>query len=431
LLIVGQGGANADASQETRMTSATTAARPRLSALAPDLAGDEHPLVPVEPAAMDAAPCAYEFITTRAAFDALEPEWNALFDRAGRGTQVFQTFNWNWHWCNHYLDGDSRRSLAVVVGRQGGRMVMVWPLIAMRVGGLLQISWMGEPVTQYGDVLVENSPASLAQLSDAWTRIVDRFKPDVVRLARVREDAAIAPLMQKLGARVTAQQQAPYLDLSSAPDFQTYIERHSSHSRKKRRAAAKRLARIGPAFSRHVEGREAARLARAAVEMKHTQLKERGLVSPAFADQRIDGFFADAADGQERSPGTLVYALECDGEVAALDILFHCKDRVAAHILAYAAKFQKESVGVHLLEHAIEQAIADGYRTFDLLAPADEYKLRWADGMVPVTDWALPVTGKGAAYTHIHLMRLRPMMKALFRRLPGPVRRYLARRYVA
>ena len=292
-------------------------------------------------------------MTTRAGFDALAPEWDALFDRAGRGTQVFQTFNWNWHWCNHYLSGDSRRSLAIVVGRQSGRMVMVWPLIAMRGGGLLQLSWMGEPVTQYGDVLVENSAASLAQLSDAWTHIVDRFKPDVVRLARVRDDAAIAPLMRELGAHVTAQQQAPYLDLSSAPDFDAYIERHSSHSRKKRRAAAKRLAKIAPAFSRHVEGREAARLARAAVEMKRIQLKERGLVSPAFADERIDGFFADAADGQGRSPGTLVYELKCDGELAALDILFRCKDRVAAHILAYAAKFQKESVGVHLLEHTI------------------------------------------------------------------------------
>ena len=165
--------------------------------------------------------------------------------------------------------------------------------------------------------------------------------------------------------------------------------------------------------------------------MKRVQLKERGLVSPAFANERIDGFFADAADGQGHSPGTLVYALKCDGELAALDILFRCKDRVAAHILAYAAEFQKESVGVHLLEHAIEQAIADGYRTFDLLAPADEYKLRWADGMVPVTDWALPVTGKGAAYTHIHLMRVRPMMKSLFRRLPAPMRRFLARRYIA
>jgi CelD/BcsL family acetyltransferase involved in cellulose biosynthesis len=310
-------------------------------------------------------------------------------------------------------------------------MVMVWPLIAMRGGGLLQISWMGDPVTQYGDVLVEDCAASPAQLSDAWRHIVDRFKPHVVRLARVRGDAAITPLMRVLGAQVTAQQQAPYLDLSSAANFDAYIERQSSQSRKKRRAAAKRLARIGSAFSRHAEGREAGRLARTAVEMKRTQLKERGLISPAFADARIDNFFADAADGQGHSPGTLVYALECDGEVAALDILFRCKDRVAAHILTYAAKFQKESVGVRLLEHTMEQAIADGYATVDLLAPADEYKLRWADGTMPVTDWALPVTGKGAAYTNIHLKRVRPMMKSLFGRLPGPVRRFLARRYIA
>jgi hypothetical protein len=43
----------------------------------------------------------------------------------------------------------------------------------------------------------------------------------------------------------------------------------------------------------------------------------------------------------------------------------------------------------------------------------------------------LPVTGKGAAYTHIHLMRIRPLMKSLFGRLPGPVRRFLVWRYIA
>ena len=85
---------------------------------------------------------------------------------------------------------------------------------------------------------------------------------------------------------------------------------------------------------------------------------------------------------------------------------------MAAHILAYAAKFQKESVGVHLLEHAIEQAIADGYRTFDLLAPADDTA---ALGRRDGARHRLGAAGdrQGAAYTHIHLMRVRPMMKSL------------------
>ena len=69
------------------------------------------------------APCSYEIVTARAGFDSLATEWNDLFARAGRGSQVFQSFNWNWHWCNHYLS--SGRSLAIVTGRRAGRLVMV------------------------------------------------------------------------------------------------------------------------------------------------------------------------------------------------------------------------------------------------------------------------------------------------------------------
>ena len=39
-------------------------------------------------------------------FEALEAEWGALFERAGRADQVFQTFAWNWHWAQTFLDAD-------------------------------------------------------------------------------------------------------------------------------------------------------------------------------------------------------------------------------------------------------------------------------------------------------------------------------------
>src|SRR5688572_20977277 len=50
----------------------------------------------------------FDLVTDPAAFETLEPEWDALFAEAGRPTQVFQTFAWNWHWCRHYLDRPSR-----------------------------------------------------------------------------------------------------------------------------------------------------------------------------------------------------------------------------------------------------------------------------------------------------------------------------------
>src|SRR3977135_217921 len=69
-------------------------------------------------AQFDAPAIAFALISERPAFDAPEPESNDLFRRAGRDTQLFQTFNWNWHWANHYLSPTAgergRRTLAVV-----------------------------------------------------------------------------------------------------------------------------------------------------------------------------------------------------------------------------------------------------------------------------------------------------------------------------
>ena len=90
---------------------------------------------------VDSAPeaCAFALVSARADFNALETEWNDLFWRAGRGAQIFQTFNWNWHWCNHYLAASADApapSLAIVTGRRNGRLVMVWPLVSEREAGL-------------------------------------------------------------------------------------------------------------------------------------------------------------------------------------------------------------------------------------------------------------------------------------------------------
>ena len=152
---------------------------------------------------VDSAPetCAFAVVSTRADFNALETEWNDLFWRAGRGAQIFQTFNWNWHWCNHYLAASADApapSLAIVTGRRNGRLVMVWPLVSERVAGLSQLAWMGDPVSQYGDVLVE--PEAVPLLGEAWCFIARQLKPDLVRLRKVRDDAVIARLLGDLNA---------------------------------------------------------------------------------------------------------------------------------------------------------------------------------------------------------------------------------------
>ena len=375
--------------------------------------------------------CTFALITDRAGFDALETDWNDLFWRAGRGSQIFQTFNWNWHWSNHYLPSPSDEaapSLAIVTGRRDGRLVMVWPLTTERVAGLSQLAWMGDPVSQYGDILVE--PEAVPLLGEAWSFIAHELKPDLVRLRKVRDDAAIAPFLGDLSAFPAERLQAPYLDLASAPDFATFERRYSPRSRRNRRRLSRRLEELGTmAFERCSEGARARELAIKAVELKREWLNERGIVSPALADPRFASFFADVAQGSSHPTGCEVHALTSDNEAAAIEITLRCLDRIVMHVIVFNLKYEKAGAGVLLLEESIAQAFGTDARTYDLLSPADGYKLAWADAAMGVTDWVLPLSAKGWVYARLYLGLARPALKAALGAMPASLRRLVADRY--
>lgn len=369
-------------------------------------------------------------ITTREAFDALESEWNDLFARAGRSAQLFQAFNWNWHWANHFLGtAGSRVRLAVVTGRRDGRLVMVWPLVQERSAGLRVLAWMGEPVTQYGDVLIEDGPFQSAILRDAWRYIVKTLKPDLARLNKIRADAAIAPLIIELGAISTQRLEAPYLNLASAPTFAQYAERYPTKARKNRRRLARRLDEHGAtAFRTLLEGPEASLIAAHAIALKRVWLQEKGLVSPALKDPRTLNFFVGAAGDTERPTKIRVAVLMAGDAIAAVEIGFACGDRMAIHIMAYDLAFDKAAAGILLLEHMIEQSLASGVATYDLMAPGDGYKKEWADGAVQVDDFAVPLTALGTIFARGYLGFARPRLKAAIAKIPLSTRKALSNR---
>jgi len=369
-------------------------------------------------------------VTTREAFDALEADWNELFGRGGRSAQLFQAFNWNWHWANHFLGAAGHRvRLAVVTGRRDGRLVMVWPLVQERCAGLRVLAWMGEPVSQYGDVLIEHGPFQGALLRAAWRFIVKTLKPDVARLNKVRADAAVAALMSELGAISTQQLEAPYLDLASAPTFAQYAERYPTKARKNRRRLARRLEEQGASkFKTLSEGPEAARIAAHAIALKRIWLQEKGLVSPALADPRTLAFFDAAARDAQRSTNMRVAVLEVNDTIAAVEIGFACRERMAIHVMAYDLTYDKAAAGILLLEHMIEQSLVQGVATYDLMAPGDGYKKEWADGAVRVDDFAVPMTVLGSAYARGYLGFARPRLKAVIARIPLSTRKALSQR---
>ncbi|MGQ0457601.1 MAG: GNAT family N-acetyltransferase [Hyphomicrobium sp.] len=379
---------------------------------------DERPLsVADAPQNARSAATQFEMITSREAFDALEDEWNALFERAGRDIHVFQTFNWNWHWANHFLRTDGATApgyrLAIVAGRQNGRLVAVWPLVQARAHGVTHITWMGDPIGQYGDVLIDALPNADAILREGWAFLSANVSADVMYLRRVRADASIAPLLDAIGAIATDRQVAPFLDLTTASTYERYEERYTARSKRNRRRLARRIADDkAMTFERHDSRADARKLALSAIDFKSQWLKDRGLISGGLSDPRTACFFADVAEARERPVGCILGALNLDGVPAAIDVSIRWKGRVVAHVMAYDLKHEKSGVGALRLEQSLRDSYAHGVEVFDLMAPGDSYKREWADGAVDVVDWAVPLTLKWRAYAHAYLKFARPHLKA-------------------
>lgn len=371
-----------------------------------------------------------DLVTTRAGFDALEASWNALFARAGRNTHLFQTFNWLWHWANHFLPalGEPGPELAIVTAYAEGRLVMVWPLVRERVGPVTQLSWMGDPVSQYGDVLIDDLPDAADLLRAAWDFVTCRTGASVVLLRKVRADSVIAPLLSETGATVTAELSAPYLDLASAPSFAEYEKRYSGNARRNRGRQRRRLAERGAVtLGWHTHGAEAEALADETFRLKRIWLDERGVLSPALTDPRTARFFADATRAETHPAGCHVLNLSCGERPVALEIGVRCKGRTAIHVITYDLDYEKTAAGALLMEDSIRRAYADGMTVYDLLAPGDGYKLEWADDAVAVRDWAAPISLLGRAYTAVYLELIRGGLKRGLDALPVDVRRKLMR----
>lgn len=372
-------------------------------------------VVPAQSVKCTPTPIAFEAIETRAAFDALETEWNQLFERCGRPINAFQTFNWCWHWCNHYLPRGAATGsrLFVVTGRRDGRLALVWPLVVSRRAGFVRLSALGEPVGQYSDLLVDDLPDREAVLDAAFAFVSDHARADTLSIRRVRADSLLAAMLRRTRARIVDTLAAPYLDLASAAKFDIYEQRYAAKVRKNRRRFMRRFEERGPsALVALNECARAGELADLAVRLKRAWIKDRGLVSPALADPRTLAFFKDVATATQRPTGCRLTSLETRGEPAAIEIAFDCKGRRAVHLIVYALKFERMSAGQLLIENSLRNCFDLGITTYDLLAPADAYKHDWADAATDVGDWAHAWSPAGRVFTDIYLARLRPWLKS-------------------
>jgi CelD/BcsL family acetyltransferase involved in cellulose biosynthesis len=363
---------------------------------------------------------------TRAAFDALEADWTQLYARAAAGRHMFQSYNWLWHWAEHYTTAST--IFAIVTARRSGRLVLVLPLVIERTAGVRVLTAMGDPVSQYTDAVIAPDVDAGAVLREAFDALDAAGGFDIVRLAKVRADSPLDAALRTRRMRIVSTEEAPYATLAGHASYAEFEARFSSKLRKSRRRQLRRLEEVGPWEVVTQSGTpEAADAVHRAMALKRDWLHRRGLFSRAFADRRFDAFFAAVAASQNRPAGVSVSALRLNGVAVDLNICVTAKRHVGLHILAYDYAVEKLGAGNHHLDVALQRAFNAGIDVFDFLAPRHPYKMEWADGVVAVNDWAAARTWTGALYLNVYVAGLREGAKWLMRILPKSMAQPLAR----
>ena len=367
----------------------------------------------------------WQLVTSLADFERIEAEWLVLHARISPPAgKVFLTYNWNWHWCRNYLAGGDNR-LAVAIGRHDGEIVSIWPMVTQRLAGLKIATFMGMPVSQYGEVLIDRADTRSADwLVQGWDYVRIGLGADLVQLRKVRDDSVIGSLMRKLGVQRGNEQRAPYIDLTGETSFESFNQRFSGKDRKNRRRKRHRMEEVGAVACHRVAGSpEQAAAVALAMERKRDWLRSEGLVSTAVTDPRFDAFFRDASASSDRRAGCDVVELTIDGKAVATKITVSDATYRGLHFTSYDPSAEKFSPGILILETMLADAIAEGVTTFDFMAPAAPYKLEWTDKTVGVADYAVSNGLLGWLYQAVYLHTFRPRLQSLAKSGPAPVRR--------
>lgn len=343
--------------------------------------------------------------------DAIEGAWRALDARTPEATG-FQSFEWCCAWMRaepHARPGRWR----IVAVWAGSDLVCLLPLQHDRRFGVRVLRWLGEPWTQYGDALAEPGPHRIVHLAAAWREVSAWRDVDLIKLGRVRDEAALLSLPGFTGRTGLHTESAPVLDL-------TRPARPASKGSLARRR--RKLEAIAPVrFEIVTDAGARLHLVEEAIGLKRDWLNKRHKASSGLWHANLESLLRDLARGDRLIVGRLAVG----DETAALELGLDANGAFRSLLGCHDVRFAQGSPGHLLIGHMVDWCRARGFSAYDLMTPADEYKRQWANDEMPVTDHLVAQAMRGRAAAAY--FRARPRLKSLHARMPAPCRQLIAK----
>lgn len=314
-----------------------------------------------------------EEITSVAAFEHLRVEWGELWGRDPFATP-FQTPEWSLAWWTHLQTG----ALWVITLRSEERLIGIAPLSisCSNFTGEREVSWIGEGITDYLDVLIE--PGFEAEGIDLLLHhiAISRASWDTVRLSGLRKAASLLRALPPRGMIAKCEQSrvCPILRLPETAD--RFEEGLRPRLRRSLRRGSVMLDAVGSySFERatietlpeHLEA--LFRLHSARWQARHQP--------GALTNSAVLEFHREVAPQLLQRGCLWLDSVRVRGNIVAVYYGFLHRHRYYYYLSGFDPIWARYNLGTKLMAWICEASIKEGANVFDFLRGNHAYKYLW------------------------------------------------------
>ena len=358
-------------------------------------------------------PSSRAWITDLNQMKAIEPDWRRLEARSTDSLVYFQSFDWCYKWCQGFIANDGSGSgpqIRIFTFRKNGQIEMIWPLMLVtRRFGIKELVFIGEPLTQYGNILLNPQLITDHDIRTCWQDIFATSDADLAALNNYPAQSALKICRQTGGTagNVTA---TSIMDLSRFGSFADFVSSLKKSTRRNRNKRRNKLASLGSLEQVVYRGGTDAYASavQQALAWKQTWLKETGRKSDILQQQRTSDFLQALTDR------AYVFSLQLDGKPIAIEIGFLDGTHYYSYLGAFDWRYANYSPGKIQMEETFRWAIENNVRAYDLLGNPSTYKSDWSNVDLALASHLQPLTAKGSVYARAWTNFVKPRLKRGF-----------------
>jgi CelD/BcsL family acetyltransferase involved in cellulose biosynthesis len=344
----------------------------------------------------------------------VEAAWRALELTCAGQMVWFQSYDWCHTWLSVHTDMGFRPHIVLLY--DSAKLVVVWPMMVIRgPGGLGILTALGEPHTQYANVLADGNklgPEAIACLRDA---VMDVTGVDTV-LANFVPDGSLLTQVMPSGSHLAelsnTTSQLHFTEFATGQEFRG----NGRKSKKNWYRAEKILKHLGKISMEVLRPGDADydSLIKKAVAEKEDWLKRTGRISRGLRMADHSVFLARLPASATGPDGPYLFVLRAGPQPFAFEVGFLQHGHYYRYLGSFDWTYHEASPGKLQIDMTVAWLIDNGGKVFDLMGNPTDYKKRLSNVEISLHSYAVPVTMQGRVFVRLWIRLLKPALKSIY-----------------